>query len=143
MANYIHSTASQTMIYPIYAEGKQNQAKILKTIRIQGCANVANPTTLRTATGVVTEVSDEDLALLKRDPAFMRHVENGFMKIYDSQSLNTEGMQKRDGSAQLQDVDYAEGKDPRVPLSGNCLAECGLGNRIKGKPGVNFVGEGY
>lgn len=140
---YIHSTASQPMVYPIYAEGRQNQARVIKTIRIEGYANVANPVTLVTPNGAVTEVSDEDLALLKRDPAFQRHVKAGFMKVYDSPALNTEGMEKADGCAQLQDAAYAAGTDPRVAGSGDCQASCGLKDRIKGKPGVRFVSEGF
>lgn len=141
--NYIHSTASQTMVYPIYAEGKQNQARILKTIKIEGTANVANPTTLRTPTGCVTPISDEDLALLKKNSAFNRHVANHFMKVYDSQEFNNEGLQKRDGSAQIQDGEYAEGVDPRFPTSGDCQAKCGLNDQLEGKRGLRFKGEGY
>lgn len=141
--NYVHSTASQDMIYPIYADGKQNQARELKRIVIKGGANVADRRTLATPTGIVTEVSDEDLALLKRNPAFLRHVEHGFLKVYDSQNLNTDGMQKTDKAAQLRDADYAGGTDSRVPLSGNCQAACGLNDQFVGKRGVAFKGEGY
>ena len=141
--NYVHSTASQTMVYPIYAEGRQNQARILKYIRIKGCANVADPRTLATSTGVVTEINDEDLALLKRSAAFQRHVTKGFMKVYDNSQLNTEGMQARDGSAQLRDAEYADGTDTRVPGSGNCQAACGLNDQYLGKRGAAFRGEGY
>ena len=141
MMNYIHSTASQTMVYPVYAAGKQNQARILKEIRIKGTANVADPATLVTPQGVVTEVSDEDLALLKKNPHFQRHVEKGFIKFCDKANLDNSDMEKKDNSSQLRDEDYASGNDPRTPDSGNCYATCGRGDRIKGHKGVAFVDE--
>ena len=144
MANYVHSTASQNMVYPIYSEGQQNQAQVLKKITIRGKANVADSATLMTPTGAVTEVSDEDLALLKKSPAFLRHVEKGFMKVISTSELDTNDMTKRDGSAQLQDAEYADGTVPVEALrgqTGNCRASCGRGDRIKGKKGIAFIDE--
>lgn len=144
MANFVHSTASQNMVYPIYADGRQNQAQILKKITIRGKANVADVATLQTPTGAVTEVSDEDLALLKKSAAFQRHVMKGFMKVINASELDTSDMAKRDGSAQLQDIEYADGSDPRPTLTGqtgNCRAACGRGDRIKGKRGIAFIDE--
>lgn len=145
MANYVHSTASQNMVYPIYAEGKQNQAQVLKKITIRGRANVADSATLITPRGAVTEVSDEDLALLKRSAAFQRHVAHGFMKVLVGESeLNTTDMKKRDGSAQIQDEEYAAGTEERLQGQaglGDCRAACGRGDRIRGHKGVNFVDE--
>lgn len=142
MANYVHSTASQDMIYPIYAEGRHNQAKIVKEILIKGRANVSDPHTLVTPSGAVTQVSDEDLALLKKSEAFQRHVTHGFMKVMqDKSELDTSGMMARDNSSQLQDYEYATGKDARVPNSDMCQASCGPNNRIVGTKGNNYVGE--
>lgn len=144
MANFVHSTASQNMVYPIYSEGQQNQAQVLKKITIRGKANVADSATLITPTGAVTEVSDEDLALLKKSPAFQRHVQKGFMKVISSSELDTKDMAKRDGSAQLQDEEYADGTVPTEALrgqTGNCRASCGRGDRIKGKKGIAFIDE--
>lgn len=139
--NYVQSTASQDMTYPIYTEGKQNQATIIKKIIVYGTANVANPTSLLTPQGMVTELSDEDVALLKKSAAFQRHVEKGFMKLCDKSQLDVSDMEKKDGSAQIQDKDYATASDPRVPTSGDCFATCGRGDRIKGQKGINFVDE--
>lgn len=142
MANYVHSTASQDMIYPIYAEGRHNQAKVVKEILIKGRANVTDPHTLVTPTGAVTAISDEDLALLKKSEAFQRHCLHGFMKVMqDKSELDTSDLQKRDNSSQLQDFEYATGKDSRVPNSDMCQASCGENNRILGAKGNNFVGE--
>ena len=140
--NYIHSTASQDMNYPIYAGGTDRPQKV-KEIIIKGRANVVDPRTLDTPTGAVTEVSDADLELLKKSSAFQRHVARGFTRVMNESELNTKDMQKRDNSAQLQDAEYADATDPRVPNSGNCQATCGEGDRVHGKRGVAFVTADY
>lgn len=97
------------MVYPIYASNgqKSQAATMLKTIRIKGGANVRNKYTLATPTGVVTEVSDEDLALLQKDPAFQNHVAKGFMKVMNTEKVDVSDMEKRDRSAQLTDAEHA------------------------------------
>jgi len=140
--NYIHSTASQPMVYPIYAGGTDRPVKV-KEILIKGKANVIDPRTLTTPTGVVTEVSDADLELLKKSSAFQRHVARGFMRVMTDSELNTGDMQKRDNSAQLVDAEYAAGTDPRVPNSGSCQATAGEGDRIRGARGIAFVSDNY
>ena len=140
--NYIHSTASADMTYPIYAGGTDRPHK-LKEIVIKGRANVVNPATLITPTGAVTEVSDADLEMLKKSSAFQRHVARGFMRVMTESELNTKDMQKRDGCAQLLDSEYAAGTDPRVPNSGACQATCGDGDRIRGQKGIAFVSDSY
>lgn len=141
MSNYIHSTASQPMIYPVYTGG-DHPVKV-KEILIKGMANVVDPRTFITPTGAVTEVSDADLELLKRSPAFQRHVRRGFIRVMSERELNTKDMQKGDNSAQLKDFDYAQGIDPRTPGSGTCQASCGENDRIRGQRGVAFVTETY
>ena len=135
--NYIHSTASQDMNYPIFAGGTDRPQKI-KDIIIKGRANVVDPRTLVTPTGAVTEISDADLELLKKSAAFQRHVARGFMRVMQESELNTADMQKKDNSAQLQDSEYSQGTDPRVPNSGNCQATCGERDCIVGKRGASF-----
>lgn len=138
--NYIHSTASADMTYPIYAGGTGTPRKI-KEIVIKGRANVVNPATFVTPTGAVTEVSDADLELLKKSAAFQRHVARGFMRVMTDSELNTKDMAKGDNSRQLTDLEYSQGTDPRVPGSGSCQATCGENNRIKGRRGIGFVSE--
>lgn len=116
----------------------------IKEIRIEGNANVVNPMTLKTPTGTVTEISDEDLELLKKNEAFQRHVARGFMRVMtDEPNINTNDMQKRDNCAQLNDYEYSQGLDPRVPDSGKCQATCGENNRIRGQKGIDFVSDTY
>lgn len=142
MANYIISTASNTMCYPIYSEGKQNSAVPVKKIFVKGMANVANPVSLQMTDCAWTEISDQDLADLKKSAAFNRHVAKGFLRVMTTKDETVKkSMTARDGSAQLRDEEYAEGKDPRVLESGNCQASCGRNDRIKGKKGANFISE--
>lgn len=142
MANYIISTASNTMCYPIYTDGKQNSAVPVKKIFILGKANVANPNTLQLANCSWTEISDQDLADLKKSAAFNRHVAKGFLRVVQAKDETVlKDMKSKDGSAQLMDEDYANGTDPRVQESGNCQATCGRNDRVKGKKGVNFISE--
>lgn len=140
--NYVHSTASQPMIYPIYSGGSDRPVKI-KEILIKGMANVVDPRTFVTPTGVVTEISDADLELLKKSSAFQRHVARGFMRVMTDSELNTKDMQARDNSSQLVDAEYAQGTDPRVMGSGTCQASAGEGDRIRGARGVAFVSDSY
>lgn len=139
--NYVHSTCAAPMVYPLYSGG-ENPVKI-KEIRIEGGANVVNPLSMKTPTGVVTEVSDEDLELLKKDPAFQRHVARGFMRVMTESEPNTKDMQKGDNCRQLNDYEYSQGLEPRVPGSGKCQATCGEGDRIRGQKGVEFVTDNY
>lgn len=147
MANYIHSTASQPMIYPIYAGtgSGQNQAQKIKEIFINGTANVVDPRTLMTPTGAVTEVSDADLELLKKSAAFQRHCARGFMRVMGERELNTKDMQPRDNSSQILDDEFAEGRDPRPTLqgSGSSVASCKEGDAIRGKKGYMFQADTY
>lgn len=140
--NYIHSTASQPMIYPIYAGGTERPVKV-KEILIKGKANVVDPHTFATLTGAVTEISDADLELLKKSAAFQRHCARGFMRVMNESELNTSDMQKRDNSAQLLDSEYSQGTDPRVPNSGQCQATAGEGDRIRGMRGIAFQADTY
>lgn len=120
------------MIYPIYADaGNRSQAAtIIKTIRIKGGANVRNKYTLATPTGVVTEVSDEDLALLQKDPAFKIHVAKGFMKVMSTEKVDVSDMEKKDRSAQLTDSEHA--------AVSATTATAGYHDQWKGQKGVGF-----
>ena len=139
--HYVHSTASQPMTYCIFADGGHGRATPIKEIVIKGKANVVDPKTFVSPTGVVTEVSDVDYELLKKNPHFQRHCAKGFLKVTDVSELDTRDLQKRDNSAQLQDYEYAKDLDERVPHSGACQASCGERDAIVGTPGNRFRAE--
>ena len=139
---FVHSTSSQDMKYCIFADDGHGKSTPIKEITIFGNANVVNPRTLESPTGVVTEVSEVDYELLKKNPHFQRHCAKGFLKVMpDVSQLDTSDLQKRDNSSQLQDYEYAKGLDARVPNSGMCQASCGERDAIVGEPGIGFKAE--
>lgn len=80
--NYIYSTLTADNAYAIYENNPNADIPVIeRKILIKGGANVADRKTLYTPKGVVTQVSDEDLALLEKDYSFQQHVKNGFIKV--------------------------------------------------------------
>lgn len=91
-----------------------------KQVTIKGGANVADRRTIITPRGIGTQVSDEDLAFLEKDPTFLFHKQNGFITI-DSVAdirdadLAASGMEGRDDSAPDVEQDFtANGEKPPV-----------------------------
>lgn len=82
---YIASTLSNDQNYtvwqtPISEGGKVARPAVpLKRVLIAGKANVANK--LTTPQGVITQVSDEAMDVLKTIPLFNQHLKNGYVKI--------------------------------------------------------------
>ena len=145
MAHYIVSTASAPMTYCIYGNDvKGNTAKIIAKIRIDGYANVANKHTMSTSNCAVTEVSDEQWEMLKKNSGFMQHMKAHFMfhtEVNDPKKAVVE-MKPKDNSAQICDWEFADGQDPRFTPDqgmGMCKAKAGLGDTLKGKTGFQFV----
>lgn len=68
---YIYSTISADVNYSVESGDK---------ILIAGKANVANRNII-TPRGTMTRVTDEQIALLKRNHVFQKHLENGFLTI--------------------------------------------------------------
>lgn len=73
---YVYSTISADVDYAVDDE---------KIIRIAGKANVANRNII-TPRGVVTQVTDEQVAALKKNHVFQLHLENGFLTIEKSKA---------------------------------------------------------
>lgn len=110
MSNYVYSTLSCDNLYNTYVpKSNDNQFnEVIRSILIKGGANVCNKYFV-TNKGVVTQVSDEDLALLEKNPCFLEHKKNGFI-VVDSKkedpnevSLN---MSEKDKSAPKIPKDY-------------------------------------
>jgi hypothetical protein len=89
--------------YAIYATNDVKSPPIIeRTILIKGGANVAEHKTLITPKGVVTEVSDEDFAILENDYHFKDHVKNGYLTVERKETPIAkviEGMKEKDASA--------------------------------------------
>ncbi len=73
---YVYSTISADVDYTC-----ENDV----VIRIAGKANVANRNII-TPRGMVTKVTDEQLAELKKNHVFQLHLENGFLTIEKSKA---------------------------------------------------------
>ena len=149
MAHYIVSTTSAPMVYCIYEQGKSNNPKVIRKIRINGCANVKDPNQTRNVVlpnCAITEISDEDWQYLQKNSSFQYHMEKGFMRhseVYD-QKIVAQGMTKKDRSAMINDWEFAEGRDERFSPAdgaGSSWATAGLGDTIKGTKGYQFVDE--
>lgn len=106
---YILSSLTNDQLYTQWIKNG-NVLSVGKQILIYGGANVSNRKTLITPNGVSTEVSDEDLAILKTIPCFIDHLEKGYLKImnvskYKAQD-EAEKMDNKDKSAQVTPEDY-------------------------------------
>ncbi len=115
----MYSTATGDMEYVEWAprvkgEGGPN-VKVHKVI-IRGGANRIDRHH-RTAKGVMTCVSNEDMEMLKANSNFKRHVEKGYMVVLDkdvSADKVAKDMAPKDGSAQLVEADFDKGRAPKA-----------------------------
>lgn len=136
------------MVYCIYEQNKSSNPKIIRKIKIDGYANVKNPNSRNIAMPrcASTEISDKDWEDLQKNPSFKHHQEKGFVRHSEvnSERIVDEGMTKRDNSAQINDWDFAQGKDERfagAEGAGTTWAKAGLGDNMKGMKGFQFVDE--
>lgn len=77
---YVFSTLTNDTAYAEYEKGGGDLPVLKKKVLIKGGANVAN-NRLITSQGVMTKVSDEDLAFLKANKVFQMHFDKGFIKV--------------------------------------------------------------
>lgn len=97
---YITSTMSAGVKYAVYGKSAGGLPVVLKEIEVKGGANVANKV-LYTPSGIVTKVSDDELAALESNPVFKMHVKAGYLKISKLSGENTKNLEAKDSSAQL------------------------------------------
>lgn len=119
---YITSTMSASVSYATYKQTAGGLSVIDKEITIEGGANVMSKKLLATPNGVVTKVTDEELAILEQHPLFKLHKQNGFVRVSksdpqeDAITVNVKDMEQKDASAQRVDSDYTKRgkKAPKV-----------------------------
>ena len=116
-SNVIYSTLTSSQRYTKWRTGSDVHS-VDKEVLIKGGANVADKA-FTTPKGVVTIVTDAQLALLESNPSFNRHVERGFILVEKGKSQGDvekaiSDMVGRDDSAPLVDADFAEGKAPKT-----------------------------
>lgn len=116
---YITTTASCGTDYTLYRTTDAGVTVAYKTISIKGGANCLDKKLYATPNSVVTKVSDEDYEILKNHPEFIRHMQNGFIKVTKiMKEENNKGLVAEDASAQLTPEKYTKRgkKKPIVKL---------------------------
>lgn len=138
---FVHSTCGQPMVFNINEEVGNSKVpqpvKILKSIRIAGGAYVItkDSTVPKIA---ITEVDDEELELLEKNPAFQNMKRKGFITIHDVGYMEADSKgnpldhEKKDNTSQILDEDHANGTDQRLEHDGT-FASWGEGNQFRGQ----------
>lgn len=112
----ILSTLSAPQDVAITRKTDNGALMIVKTIHINGGANVIDRRTLMTPQGVVTELTDADFELLKGTAFYQRMEKRGHLRPVETKETaeDTEkaGMKKKDASAQKTEDDYEEDEKP-------------------------------
>lgn len=117
--SYIVSTMTAAVAYPRHINGGGDMPLAVDHVVIQGGANVPDKYMRTPEGGVVTPVTEEEMAVLQESPVFQLHQKNGFIKILDKEPRSAEvaasDMEGRDKSAPMVDQDFeAEGVQPPV-----------------------------
>lgn len=110
--SFILSTLSAPVEYTIYSSdlaGNQHPTvnRVIDKVVIDGYANMANRHFV-TNKSVLTEVTDEQLELLKMNKVFQMHVNNGYLKIVETKTEDTSNMEEFDKSAPLTPDKYTK-----------------------------------
>lgn len=108
---FILSTLSTPVEYTVYSRDLAGQNptvnRVITKVVIDGYANMANKHFI-TEKSVLTEVTDEQVELLKQNKVFQMHVDNGYMKIVETRTDDTSNMEEFDKSAPLTPEKYTK-----------------------------------
>lgn len=77
---YIYSSCSNDNFFPVW-KSHPRIGSYEQGVLVHGKANVQNKKTMETPRGVATQVSKEELELLKVDPHFQNFVKRGVMVV--------------------------------------------------------------
>ena len=111
MSVYIISTTTSGRKYREMSKPKLGKdgkwtspPKVVRSVDINGGANVSPGVGIMTPRGVATRISDEDYTWLKEESSFKRHLEKGFLSVVKSdKEVNANAvagsMKEYDGSA--------------------------------------------
>lgn len=116
--HYVFSTLTAGQDYTLYEVNPSGVNMVKAVVSIKGGANLPDKH-LITPLGVVTEVTDDELAILNRIDDFKRHKELGFITVQerkDDVEAVVADMEQRDESAPLTPNDYAEGDGQAKPV---------------------------
>lgn len=111
---HVASTLTADNVYVQYAQGGADMQIPAHEVLIKGGIGVANKMLITPTGATLTEVSDEDVAMLEKNPVFKKHMEGGFVKILNKKTDGEKvaaDMITRDGSAPLSPAHFAEKAD--------------------------------
>jgi hypothetical protein len=126
---FIVSTLSNTQEYTLWSVENNVGAQVARPatashkVVVKGGANVRGA--LHTPEGVLTEVTEDDLAMLRNNRVFQIHEKNGYIKVMarkaDPEKVAEKDLEERDESAPLS-IDHGDfadggraGGDPVAP----------------------------
>lgn len=115
--HFIYSTLSADQEYTHYVQGGGDLPVAAGSVFVKGGANVADKRLL-TPQGVVTRVTDEQLAFLETNEVFQLHKKNGFIRVSSKREdpeVVAADMTTRSPDAPLVDNDFVEGAEGAKP----------------------------
>lgn len=117
---HVFSTLANDQLYTSYVSSPDGVPVPTSEILIRGGAGIANDR-LITPQGVHTEVTEEALAELEKNPVFNLHKKNGFISVQsrraDADKVATD-MNARDKSKPLTPADYLDKQVDAVKAGG-------------------------
>ncbi len=115
---YVYSTLSSSVVYTKWIKGHADLPILQQKVLINGGAGVVDKKHLMTPRGIVTKITEEQMAILEQDEVFKAHVKNGFIKVeakeYEPEVVVAD-MIGRDLSAPIVPEDYNE-EDAAQPV---------------------------
>ena len=104
---YVLSKLSSTTVYNSYTKAANGLNIVTRHIEIMGGADVTDKNLIM-PNGVVTRVSDDELAILQNNKVFQKHVEGGYVKVFKvNPNVDKEAdKMPKDNSKQLTPSDY-------------------------------------
>ena len=108
---FITSKMAAGVTYAFYTLGANKINSITDEITVNGGADVINKRSLMTPSGVVTELTDEQIDKLKTHPLFQEHLKNGAVAIVNTEkdAKKAEKDLEEDKSSQIKPEDYEKG----------------------------------
>ena len=105
---YVLSKLANAQTYVKYAKGGNNINIPMASVTIKGGADVADKKTLTSPQGVITSVTADELEILKENPCFQQHLEQGFVNYYNMKPDVEKKAEKmpKDKSRQLTKEDF-------------------------------------
>ena len=112
---FITSKMAASVTYAFYTKGANKINIVTDEITVNGGADVINKRSLETPSGVVTELTDEQIDKLKTHPVFKMHLANGAVAILGSEKEAKKADEdlNKDKSSQLTPEDYEKGNNEK------------------------------